>query len=136
MTALLAAIAAGAAVVTASVNVLRGIADKDHTWPNWALDLVALAVGVGYALGWSVDLSAQAFALVPALAGDTSRLTGVAGQVLTGLAFGAGATFLAKAFNALGAFQVNQQAKAFTALNGPPPTPPKKPAVTSGPTTH
>lgn len=112
MTALLAAIAAGAAIVTATINIVRGWVDPDHAWPNWALDLSALAIGVGYALGWQIDVSGQAFLLVPALARNSARLQGVAGQVLTGLAFGAGATFAAKVLNMFGAIQVKNQALA------------------------
>jgi hypothetical protein len=75
-------------------------------------------VGVAYALGWGVNLADQAFALVPALAGNSGHLAGYPGEVLTGLVFGAASTFAAKLFNGVGAWQVHGQAAA-KALNKP-----------------
>lgn len=91
-----AGLAAIAATVTATVAIVRRFINGPNddrfsttTWP-----VLALLVGVGYCLGWQLNLAPAFFALVPALVGHASRLTGVAGQVLTGLAAGASAGFL------------------------------------------
>ena len=89
-TALLAGLAALALVVTKTLDIIKSFLHVDHPafWQT-----LALVVGVAYCVGWQINVTAQALALVPALAEHSSKLSGVAGEVLTGLTAGAFAGF-------------------------------------------
>lgn len=78
--------------VTKAVDFLRNLVDGDDSLPKVTWNVVAFAVGVGLAVGWQFNLMVPLIQAVPALA-HTTRLTGVAGQVLTGLAIGGMAGF-------------------------------------------
>jgi len=85
-------VAAGplAILVTKSVDFLRNAFDKEDKYKgSWVWNVAAFAIGAGYCLGFAVNLAAT-IALRPELA---TRLTGVWGEVLTGLAVGAVASF-------------------------------------------
>lgn len=96
MTALLAAIVAGAAVVTGTVDVLKHLLAKAIVKVSRSYDIIWTAagfvVGVAYCTGWQINLAPQAMRLIPALATST-RLSGVGGQVVTGLVLGAFSRF-------------------------------------------
>ena len=89
-TGLLLAVAAGALVVTKTIDFIRGF-DKNDKGPSWLWIGGAFAVGVAYCVGWQINLTDSAISLVPALAGKA--MSPVVGQIVTGLAFGAGADF-------------------------------------------
>jgi hypothetical protein len=98
------------AVVTKSTDFIRNIFDKGDTAPKWVWNVVPLVLAVAYAIGWGLDASAAILALVPALADNADALTGLPGQILTGLlAFGA-AGFLHEAFDALSGVATRAQA--------------------------
>jgi hypothetical protein len=97
---LLGTLGALSLTVTKIVDFARNAFDKEDTFPYWTWNVVALAVGLAFALGWQLNLAGQAAALVPALAG-TGRLDGIAGQVLTGLLIGGGSGFFHELLDAL-----------------------------------
>ncbi len=94
MVGIITALTAMSLVVTKSVDFIRNAFDRGTTRaPKWVWNVVALAVGVGYCLGWQLDITAAILEKVPALAEHAGRLQGVAGQALTGILAGAGAGF-------------------------------------------
>jgi hypothetical protein len=97
----LQALAVIAATVTATVAIVRRLVDPGGGLPTSTWPICALVIGVGYCLGWQLNLASSFAALVPALAGHTSRLDGVSGQVLTGLASGAVSGFLHDLFDTI-----------------------------------
>lgn len=99
LVAWLALVTAGGAVVTKSVDLVRNAIDRDNSFPAVTWNVVAFAIGVGYALGWQIDVTATLLDLVPALKG--ARLDGVAGQILTGLVMGGAAGFWHELFDSL-----------------------------------
>lgn len=93
VTAFLLAIGPASLIVTKLVDTVRNLFDAGNTYPKAVWTILPFVIGVGYALGWQLNFSGLV-PLPPALAETlTPRLTGVAGQVLTGLAFGASAGF-------------------------------------------
>lgn len=100
------------AVVTKSVDLIRNLVDKDDSLPKATWNFVALLVGVAYCVGWQIDAAASLLALVPALAEQSSRLTGVAGQVITGLLAGGAAGFLHELFDNLSSGASLKRSKA------------------------
>lgn len=112
--AVLASLTVLGATVTKVTDFVRNFLDKDDSWPKWAWNVVPIAVGLVFALGWQVDLSAPLIALVPALAEHATRLEGVAGQVLTGLLLGGFAGFLHELFDALSGVASRAHAQANT----------------------
>ena len=106
---LIAALATGALIVTKSIDLLRELVDKSNRAPAWVWILGAFAVGVVYCVGWQVDLTGGAVSLVPALAGRS--LSPLAGQIVTGLAFGAGADAWHKVLANLSAGTAAKQAR-------------------------
>ena len=99
--AVIASVGTLSLVVTKTVDFIRNLVDKDDSAPTYVWNLAALGVGLGFALGWQIDLSASVAALVPALAVHADRLSGIAGQVLTGFALGAAAGFWHELLDAL-----------------------------------
>ena len=73
--------------VTKFVDLCRNLFDSNGTAPAFVWNVVAFAGGVGLCVGWQFNLVASLAGSVPALAAS-SALSGVAGQVLTGLAVG------------------------------------------------
>lgn len=63
-----------------------------NKFPTWVWNVAAMVVGLGFALGWQLNLAPAVLALIPALK-TSSALTGTSGQVLTGLAIGAASGF-------------------------------------------
>jgi hypothetical protein len=88
--ALIAALAAGALVVTKTVDLFRSF-DKADKAPSWVWIGGAFVVGVAYCVGWQINLTDAGISLVPALA--EQHLSPLAGSIVTGLCFGAGADF-------------------------------------------
>lgn len=101
LVAWLALITGAAATVTKVVDLIRNAIDREDKLPAVTWNIVAFAVGVGFAIGWQVDLTASLADLVPALKG--ARLDGIAGQILTGLIAGGAAGFWHELFDALSA---------------------------------
>lgn len=106
MNALLAAIVAGSLVVTTTVDVLKHLLAKVRL-PQGTWTLSGFVVGVAYCIGWQLDLSAQAMQLIPTL--QTHRLTGVAGQVLTGLVLGTFSRYSHEILDALANHNTNTE---------------------------
>jgi len=113
-TAVLAAILVLGAAVTKTVDLVRNTVDKDASMPPATWNVLAFVVGVAYCVGWQIDLSAAILGLVPSLADQTSRLTGVAGQVLTGLLAGGASGFAHDLFQNLSAGAAMKRTKAKT----------------------
>lgn len=97
---IIAALGASALVIEKVVSFLRNAFDKAGRLSTFWWNVTALVLGVCYTLGWQINLAPALAALVPALSGST-RLTGVSGQVLTGLAIGAASGFWYATFQAL-----------------------------------
>ena len=97
----LAALLAVGAVVTKTVDTVRNVVDKDDSLPKATWNIAAFVIGVGYCVGFQVDLSGAILSLVPALADHSDKLTGVSGQVFTGLLAGGAAGFAHELFDAL-----------------------------------
>lgn len=106
-------------VVTKVTDLVRNLIDKDDTLPKWLWNVVPVVIGVSFALGWQIDLTLAAFKLVPALA--NARLTGVAGQVLTGFVLGGLAGGGHEVLDWLSGLASNAHAKANGALVQLPP---------------
>jgi hypothetical protein len=87
LTAFLVAVGPLAIMVTKTVDTLRNLTpDTDR---KWVWNIAAFTIGVAYCLLFGMNLAGEV-AFQPAVAG---ALTGVWGQVLTGLAIGATASF-------------------------------------------
>src|SRR3990170_3424650 len=97
--AVLTVLLAYGAVVTKTVDLARNLIDKNDSMPKATWNVAAFVIGVAYALGWQLDASVSILALVPALSEQADRLSGVAGQVLTGLLAGGAAGFLHEVFD-------------------------------------
>lgn len=109
-TAVVGAILAGAASVMLVVNLIRGAVPGGEGWSNVVIDALAAVVGIAWAWGWGVNIVPQIFSLVPKLAGR--NLSETAGEILTGFVFGAAATWAAKFFNSIGAWQEANKRRA------------------------
>lgn len=90
--ALLATALPLAVLVTKAVDTTRNLIDKDDKLPKATWNVAAFVFGLALALGWQFNLASALAAVVPSLQNTTS-LDGVAGQLLTGLAIGAMASF-------------------------------------------
>ncbi len=91
--AVTAAVAALSLTVTKVVDFFRNLLDKTDTWPKWSWNVASLVIGLALCLGWQINIAASIVALVPALAGSTALVEGVAGQALSGVVVGLGAGF-------------------------------------------
>jgi len=85
---LVTAVLALTATVERGVTFLRSLKMLSWVPGNW-WPIFAMAGGAIFCLGWQINLTSQAMVLVPALADNTSKFQGLAGQVLTGLTVGA-----------------------------------------------
>jgi hypothetical protein len=90
-TAVIVSLAALALTVEKIVSFLRHALPSEG-WPTWVWNVVAMVVGLGFALGWQINLVPSVLGLIPAFKASTA-LTGTSGQILTGLAIGASAGF-------------------------------------------
>lgn len=92
--AALAAAVPLAVLVTKATDLIRNLVGDNgaNTSLRWVWNVVPLALGVGLCLGWGYNVAAALAHTIPALA-ENSRLDGVLGQVLTGLAIGGMAGF-------------------------------------------
>jgi len=93
---ILASLAALSLTVEKIVSFIRNAIGKTSEgvdrFPTWVWNVVAMIVGLGFALGWQINLVPAVLKLIPAFE-MSSALTGTSGQVLTGLAIGAGSGF-------------------------------------------
>lgn len=78
--------------VTKGVDLLRNLFDQQDRAPSWVWNVAAFGVGVALCVGWRFNPVAGLIDAIPATEG-TSTLTGVAGQVLSGLILGGMAGF-------------------------------------------
>lgn len=101
LVAWLALVTGAAATVTKVVDLIRNAIDRTDRFPAVTWNIVAFAVGVGFAIGWQLDLTASLLDLVPALRG--ANLEGLPGQILTGLIMGGAAGFWHELFDSLSA---------------------------------
>lgn len=94
--AVIVSLAALALTVEKIVSFIRNAVGKDATggdrFPTWVYNVLAMLVGVGFALGWQVNLAPSLLGLIPRFAAS-SALTGTSGQLLTGLAVGGASGF-------------------------------------------
>jgi hypothetical protein len=81
-----------ALLVTKAVDTVRNLIDRADTMPKVVWNVLAFAFGAGLCLGWQYNLVGTLSHAVPALTNST-RFDGIAGQLLTGLAVGAMASF-------------------------------------------
>lgn len=91
MPALLAMVGALSLTVTKVVDLVRNLIDKNDSFPKYTWNIVALVVGIGFALGWQLNIAGSVTSLIPALKNAT--LTGVSGQLLTGAVIGMASGF-------------------------------------------
>jgi hypothetical protein len=100
----LAAIGALSLTVTKVVDLIRNLPwFKDKWIGSWVWNVVALIVGLAFALGWQISIAGPLVALVPALADHAANFTGTMGQVLTGALIGGAAGFWHDLLHALSA---------------------------------
>lgn len=107
---LLLTIGALSLTVTKVVDLIRNLIDAQATYPKWIWNVAALVVGLAFALGWEVNVAAQIVVLIPALAGEASRVAGVSGQILTGFIIGMSAGFWHELLSALSSIQTKNEA--------------------------
>lgn len=92
LTAFLIAAVPLALLVTKAVDTTRNLIDGGDSFPKVVWNVAAFVFGLVLCLGWQFNPVAGLAAAIPALS-DSSALTGVAGQILSGLAIGAMAGF-------------------------------------------
>lgn len=99
--------------VTKVVDFIRNAADKNGRFiGSWIWNAAAFGGGVVFTLGWQLNIGPQLLALVPALADHASALTGISGQILTGILVGGGAGFWHELLSALSSVQAKNEAMA------------------------
>lgn len=98
--ALLVTLGALALTVEKVVSGVRHIIDASGKFPTVVWNILALAVGIGFALGWQLNLAPAIVGLIPAVK-DSGALEGTSGQLLTGLAIGAASGFFYGVLQAL-----------------------------------
>lgn len=86
----LAAITLYALAVQKATDFVRNTLDKADTWPKWSWIAVAFGFGVLWCLLTGFNQVATLTSLQPGVAG---HLTGVWGQVFTGLGIGGAASY-------------------------------------------
>jgi hypothetical protein len=72
--------------LTKLVDGVRSVVDRspETPWPDWVWILVAMAIGIGAALGFEINVADALIKTVPAF-NQTTALEGVWGQVVTGI---------------------------------------------------
>lgn len=75
--------------VTKVTDFIRNLFDKNDSLPKWVWNVVPLGLGVATALLYELNYSD----LIPNLPPKLQGLEGVSGQIVTGLALGAVASF-------------------------------------------
>jgi hypothetical protein len=81
-----------AVLITKGVDLIRNLVDSSGKLPKFTWNIAAFVLGLIIALGWQINFAAALADVIPSLQNTTS-LDGVAGQILTGLAAGAMASF-------------------------------------------
>jgi len=79
--------------VTKAVDLVRNAIDPNDSIPKVVWNILAFVFGVALCIGWQVNLASAAGL-------KQSSLAGTAGQILTGLALGAMASFWHEAMDA------------------------------------
>lgn len=92
MIGIVASLGALALVVEKVVSFIRNALDPTGKFPTYVWNLLAMIVGIAFALGWQLNLAPAVLAQIPAFDGS-SALSGTSGQILSGLAIGASAGF-------------------------------------------
>lgn len=90
--AVIVSLGALALTVEKIVSFVRNAVDSAGRFPTYVWNVLAMIVGVGFALGWQLNLTPAILGMIPRFAGS-SALSGTSGQILTGLAVGASAGF-------------------------------------------
>lgn len=99
--AVAATVGALSLTVTKVVDFFRNLLDKSDSWPKWSWNVASLVVGLAFCLGWQLNIAESLVAMVPALAGSTAAVQGLAGQALTGAVVGLSAGFWHEALDSL-----------------------------------
>jgi hypothetical protein len=111
--AFVAALGALSLTTTKVVDLIRNVFDKQgRLVGSWVWNVVAFGVGIAFCLGWQMNLGPQLLTLVPALSDHASALSGVSGQVLTGVLVGGSAGFWHELLSALSSVQAKNEAVA------------------------
>lgn len=76
---------------TKLVDSVRNVLDKDDSWPKVTWNILAFVLGLAVCLLWELNVVEALVTQVPALSGVD--LSGVPGQVLTGLGVGGFASY-------------------------------------------
>jgi hypothetical protein len=116
-----------AAIVTKVVDMLRNAFDKGGTAPKWIWNVSSLALGMGMAVAWRVNI-------LDNYSSTNSVVQGVFGQILSGLAIGGAASGYHELFDALSstAKKLNPPVTNETLLAATPPAAaPPSPGVTA-----
>jgi hypothetical protein len=100
-----------AAVVTKLVDLARKF-DPGDNWPKWIPLILSMAFGIAIALTWQVNTLAEIGV------GSTSRLQGIAGQLLTGALVGGFGSGWHEVFDALSSAAKSSRAKAGLPVEG------------------
>ncbi len=87
--------------VTKVVDFFRNLLDKQDTWPKWSWNVASLLAGLALTVGWQINVAHSIVSLVPALAGSTALVDGLAGEILSGVVVGLGAGFFHELLDAL-----------------------------------
>jgi len=77
---------------------------------SWVWNVVALVVGLAFALGWQLNAAIALVGLVPALAEHATAVSGVSGQILTGFIIGMGAGFWHELLDSLSSISTKNRA--------------------------
>lgn len=111
--AVTATVGALSLTVTKVVDFFRNLLDKQDTWPKWSWNAASLGIGLALAVGWQINVAGSIVALVPALAGSTALVDGLAGQILSGAVIGLGAGFFHELLDALSSIANRNNVQAF-----------------------
>jgi hypothetical protein len=89
LAAFLIAVGPAAIVVTKAVDTVRNGVDANDSLPKVTWNILAFVFGVVLALAFQFNMIQPVLDAIPALKTGAEHLTGVWGQVLTGLGIGA-----------------------------------------------